>query len=268
MYPDREAALTRHIAELERELEDVRTRPYPRSFGAVIGGDLGLPGLHGFWPCSSIESGTIYDQSGQARHLTATDITLGIYNSVVSYLDFNGSTSNGLRADEAGLDITGALTLGGWFYQDTLPTGGATRALLSKSNVATQRSYELAIVESGGSVFPRILITTGGSSATQFSIAGTIPILAASWHFIVGRFDPTVELAIFDNYNGVSGKTTNVASIPAAIFNSTSGFSMASYNGASGFMDGRGTLADLCAAVLPDALLVRLFQEGRSFLST
>ena len=41
------------------------------TWGNIMSMNLGLPGLRGFWPFSSVdESGDIYDLSGQSRTMT------------------------------------------------------------------------------------------------------------------------------------------------------------------------------------------------------
>jgi hypothetical protein len=85
------------------------------AWGNAISYYLGLPGLRAFWPMSSVnETGNVYDLSGQGRTLTNNNAaTFGVYG-LQSYATFNGVNQYLSRADEAGLDITGELTMGCW----------------------------------------------------------------------------------------------------------------------------------------------------------
>ena len=220
---------------------------------------LALPELRAFWPMSSVnESGNALDLSGQARTLTNNATTLRvIYEGFVNYFNFNGSTQYLSRADEAGLDITGALTLGGWFWTDSITF---SKSLLSKDNVsAGTRSYLL--YDNGGSSELGFLVS-GDGTAGIFVLTPTGKLTSGQWHFCLGRYTPSTEIAVFiDNQ-----KTTNVTSIPASLFNGATNFTIGTRSDAgASFLNGRATLCFLCADDLPDVLIQSLFAQTRSF---
>lgn len=217
---------------------------------------MGLPGLRGFWPFSSVnESGNVYDLSGQDRILTNTGTaTFGVTTPGLPYGVFNGSTQYLSRADEAGLDITGALTMGLWVYPTTVTPGTAYVAMGKRSATAGNYSYRLT------------LNTTGNIFSGSVSSDGTVETLvnAASgpsvnnWYFLALRLTPSTELALWAN----GAKTVNTTSIPATIYNGTSAFQICGAGGGTNnLFAGRAALGFLCAAALADAQITDLYNS-------
>jgi len=257
VYPaSSESKLLRQISELERELEDVRTRPYPRSLGSVIGSLMGLPRLRGFWPMGSAnQNDDVSDLSGQARTLTKNGtISLPVYNSVVPYADFGGAATDFFsRADESALDITGVLTMGGWFWSDAIATQmGLMGKFLAAGN---QRSYWMQFFGSN------LLFSVSVDGTAVVTVTHTTTLLTGTWYFCIARYTPSTELKVWVNDVAI----TNTTSIPASIFNSTATFNIGAFDGGIVPLNGRSALNFLCASALPDSLLTRLFQESRSF---
>ena len=229
-----------------------------------------LPGLRGFWPMSSVdESGWVYDQSGQERVLKYTGNPLFSLSGLAPYIEFDGTGDELFRPDEVGLDITGGetfmatalrgLTLGGWFYfTDVAP--GHNMSLIAKWNTSgDQRSYLLWWNDTGN--YPSFSVTNLGTAADVDSVASTVGTVANTWYFIVGRYDPSAELAIFVN----GTKTTNVVGIPATLFSGTSLFEIgANSAGAAELLHGGTSLCFLCSAALPDTAIQALYHHSRA----
>ena len=252
--------LRRFSQELERqriEIERLKTQRIPyRDWLETISCFMGLRALRGFWPLSSTDNtGAVYDLSEQGRTLTNTNVSISVLDSGLPYAIFNGTSSILQRADDAGLDITGALTFGGWFYLDSI---GGTVALMSKASAVPQSSFQIAYQATVpvGALFQ--ITPTGSAPFTVVSGNGSPPISAATWTWIIARYTPSSEMAIFVN----SKKTINTTSIPASIFNSTAPFYIGG-NDAGSRMPGRSGLNFLCASALSDAVIQNLYNRTR-----
>lgn len=245
------------IAALKRRLKRLEGLESGPDWGAVIGRHLALPALRAFWPLNNYDqNGAPYDLSGQERTLTNTNATAGTYNGLVGYLNFNGSTAYLSRADEAGLDITGQITFGGWFWVDVV---NATQSLLTKWNgTGSQRAYGLQMLDTSPDQW-RAFVSVDG--AATVAVAHTATVVANTWTHVVGRYTPSTELAIF--VDGV--KVTNTTSIPASIFNSSSALRIGSLGDATQYLDGRAALCFLSASALADATIQALYTATAPF---
>ncbi len=221
-----------------------------------------LNGLRGFWPMSSVdENGDTFDLSGQGRILSDNgDLEYG-YDDLAPYVNLDGTGDFLNRTDEAGLDILGTeayietpgLTLGGWFQFDRDST---SEGLIAKYDAATNnRSYLLYKFNTD---FARFLVSNNGIAAV--GVTSTVSLNQTDWYFIAGRFDPGAETAIFVNGTW----DTNVAAIPASIFNSNADLEIGSYNTGTVLLQGRASLCFLCAAFLEDWIVNAIFQQTRA----
>lgn len=238
--------------------------------GSILSEYLSLLGLRGFWPMSSInESGNIIDLSGQERHLTKSgaSATLAISDTITKGIPYGlYSTDNYLyRADEAGLDILGTesyihssfrgLTCGCLVRVTTTPPSADVGIFGKYYATGNQRSYLL--YRSNSSDKFRFGISNDGTAfpGIDSSLAYTI----GKWNFLVGRFDPSTELAIF--HNGVWSR--NTTSIPSAIYASTARLELGSFsNGNSGTTwSHNGAFYFLTASYLSDSLIEKLYSK-------
>jgi len=191
--------VVKELTDIERQV-DMMARPEISS--DLISPFMALPGLRGFWPTSSFnETGNAYDLSGQGRTLTYNGNPMYNYDGLVPYIDLDGTGDYLSRADEAGLDILGTetyvaaaargLTTGGWFYFNNAL--GATEGMIAKwnSSLGNHRSYMLRRQAADGTIIFRVSDNGVGSRAAQSTASPT----ATQWFFVVGRFDPGVELA-------------------------------------------------------------------------
>lgn len=250
--------LIRQQGQLQRQLD---TFIKPEVGYDFVSPFLGLPGLVGFWPMSSVQrsTGNVYDLSGQARTLTYNgNPTFNIYNNIVPYIDLDGTGDYLSRADETDLDILGTeswaavpgLTMGGWFY----PTTTNFEHVIGKfTGSGNNKSYR--IVNNSGTW--TVQISTDGS--TTFSKDGVVTS-ANTWEFVVLRFVPSTSLDIFNNIT----QNSNTVAVPASIFNSAAAFIIGSEPIVlTNDFTGRASLCFLCANALPDALISSLFQATR-----
>jgi hypothetical protein len=227
---------------------------------------LALPGLRGFWPMSSFnEAGNAYDLSGQGRTLTYNGNPTYNYDGLAPYIDLDGTGDYLSRADEAGLDILGTeayvaaaaqgLTLGGWFWVDSQDDFDV---VVSKWAGAGARSYQLRMGPAANAK-TRFIISNDGTASVECGNPPNGTLTYGEWHFIVGRFIPSTEVAQY--FDGVFYK--NAASIPASVFNSAAQFVVGGTSGGGHLMDGRASLVFLCAVSLSDAMIHALYHQTR-----
>lgn len=215
---------------------------------------LDLPGLRGLWYAGNAnENGNLFDLTGQGRTLTASGgPTGGSINGFAATVVYNGTTQYHERADEAGLDITGALTL---IFAGTKDSTGVYDALLAKlSAAAGNYSYRLAAQN-----LAQMQVSSDGTALT--TVNATNPITATVPFLAVGRFTPSTELAIF-----LSGTwTRNTTAIPAAAFSGNSSLRLGS-DGTNNHLGGSAAVAAICAAAVGDAHVSALWQGVRGCL--
>lgn len=249
--------------DIQEQLDGIYQRRFDNAFAwsRAISMFQMLPGLRGLWPMSSFnENGNAYDLSGQGRILTNNNVVYTNTSLTPRAAFVAGSTSYLTRADEAGLDIIGTeayvtaalqgLTLGGWFF----PAANVTNEGLMSKFYATgnQRSYLLRKTAANTCYFA---VSVDGTALTVVNVTS---IVIDQWQFIVGRFDPSTELATFVN----SVKAVNTTAIPATIFNSTEAFDIGRYD-RTNYFTGSVFMGFLCATALPDAMIQSLYQLTR-----
>lgn len=220
-----------------------------------------LPGLRSFWPTSvHAASGELADLAGGSTYRLFLS-GAPVYNGLgAPYIEFDGTSDYAYLTDTSLHDILGTesyidtdvqgLTLGGWFYHNSL-TGA--QAYISKYGNAGNISY--AIRKIGGhqiqvslSSDGSALINTNGPSAA-----------VETWHFVVGRFTAGVERSIF-----VDGEKTSEVTAVTSIFNSSAELRIGeNVSSTSRKLNGRASLCFLCATALSDGLIDDLFQITR-----
>lgn len=245
--------LVRRINALEAAQRRPRTEV--PVLGPYLARHLALPVLRGFWPMSSVDSSNnVYDLSAQGRTLSWTStVARGTYNNAIPYSEFNGSSSYLARADEAGLDVTTALTFGGWFWLDVV---SADQAAMTKWGNAAARSYGINFANTGD--LWQAFVSGDGTNAVSVQAGGAAS--AGRWYHVVGSYFASTEVSLF--VDGV--KTTNTTSVPASLFNSGADLRLGALGSGAQFFDGRATFCFLCAVTLPDTLIQDLYYAGRS----
>lgn len=228
---------------------------------------LALPGLHGFWPMSSLGSaGAAVDISGQGRELSYNGNPTYNYDGLMAYIDLDGTGDYLDINDSVALSITGTetyidsavrgLTFGCWTQTSVATT---EQSIFGKWNsVGDNRSYNLKT--SAADRF-QLQITNLGTLADIDAVNDSVDYDTGEWYFIVGRFDPST--AIYIDVNGRN--TSNVAGIPASIFDSTADLVVgARNNGSADLYTGYVSCAFLCASFLSDAIVGALFEQTRA----
>jgi len=231
----------------------------------VIAQYLLLPGLRAFWPMSSVSwlgVDQARDFSGGGLHLTNNNSADFGYDGLAPYVDFDGVNQYLSRADGGAgnwADIVGTetyivaaqrgLTTGGWWYFDSV---AATPRLVSKNDgiAAATSSY---LLYGGGTANFAVY-----SGANTYAVTGSA-LTTGTWYYIVGRYVPSIERAIFVN-NVVA--TNNAPATPANINDSAAPVEIGATAGTRN-LSGKASLVFLCAAALSDEIILALFQQSR-----
>lgn len=263
---DADPASTRAVQDGDVWIETDMDRIWVRESGAwvnftpsdLISPFLSLPALRGFWATSVNSAGAWYDLSGLGKTLTRNGDPEFYHVAPRGYWYYDGVGDYHNRADEADLRIIGTeayvaaayrgLTLGGWFY----PIGNTFSHMIGKAN-DTNGPYQIFNLVGGNATFR---VRSVGDAA-NFDV--TTPVVLNTWQFIVGRYDPSTEIKI---WNG-STTNTNVAGIPASLWTDVDAFSIGA-EGAGGIpYTGIAAYCFLCAARVNDATISAIFQQTR-----
>lgn len=232
-----------------------------------------VPGLRGFWPMSSIGTGTAIDLSGQGRTLSRSN---GFFVSEVLIPCYDAVEPQYLwRGDEAGLDIIGTegyvadadkgVTIGAWVKFDTAaPANSDTVISKGQFFAAANSSYALYRRSAGAGGTLRAGFSNGVLLETADS-AATVPV--DEWVFTAAKWSPAVgqdESAVF--LNGVKAETTPTGLL--TLLNSGSPLQiMGMDNGVGGSHEntsGRVSLAFLSAMALHDGAIIALYERTRA----
>jgi hypothetical protein len=269
-----EMELAARLRAIEARVRDLERLESPdraaRGMAAAVGMLQMFPGLRGLWPLG------IYNASSEAIDRSGNGLSLTRGGTAVSDLADAGATlapktffgdgaSNLSRADEAAFDILGTeayvrpsqnlrgLTIGMWVRLNAI---GAVRVAMSKW-ASSNFSYTLSADNgSGNNTF---FVSGNGTTSVGVTNSGS-PLAAESWLFVCGRYRSEVpDVKVW--MNEVSN--TNATSIPSALFDGTAAFRIgqrADGTDGIGLNGGRGSLAFLCHAAVPDIFIDTYFQ--------
>ena len=228
-----------------------------------------LPALRGFWPGSSQRATPssnfdLIDQSGNEKIFINNNNPRQGWDTPRSfpYLLFNGIDEWYSLVDNVHWDILGAesgvttarqgLTVAAWVYFEN--AASVQEIILSKRQSTTNRSYMIDRTSTGEARF-----MVSGTGTDFISVSSSTSMAPNVWHFVVGRFDPSDEVAVW--LDGV--KAVNTSSIPSLIFNGTADLTMGSRHGGAAFVSGRIALAWICGAHVHDTTINRLWDISR-----
>lgn len=249
--------MARRLYDLEGTVHNLRTRERP-SYAAGFISDLAqYPHLRGLWTFGPIDEGeNITDVSGQARTLFAVGSpTYGLLGNRYNYAILDGSTQYFTRA---GIDISGALTLGGWFYFSSTPA--SSKGLISKYNAAgNNRSYRLNFNGTTGT----LIFSMSQNGSTTYYVESSIVPVEDTWYFIVGKYVPSTSVNIFVN----GTLDTNTTSIPSSIYISTAYFVVGANSDYTTLLDGRVGLSFIYASALDDSQIGYIYQKTKVMFS-
>lgn len=224
---------------------------------------LELPSLRGYWPMSSVdENGAVYDLSGQGRTLTNNSAAqFGVYNGLAPYVIGDRTADYLSRPDEAGLSITGAMTVYVWVWHDGAISG--TQSIAGKYlSTGNQRTW-LIHSESLTTIW-QATISPDGTAGASVIVASTVPLTPNIWTFLAMVYVPSTSLTLYVSENGRAVPTVETTSIPAALFDSTAAFTIAAQGAGAAFFGGRVAQVALCAAAHDNLTIQTIFYHTRA----
>jgi hypothetical protein len=246
----------------------------PEVWTSVVNRYLCLPALRGFWPMSSMDytaASRCIDLSGQGNHLTENGTAnqpSWNYAGLIPYTDFDPTDNQHFSRADGGVanwaDVTGleaqvagaaqGLTVGGWFWLDDAT---ANRELIAKwTGVGNQRAYRILYTQATNTF--NFILSSNGALTTN--VASSVTPSTGRWFYVVGTLIPGTEQSIY-----VNGVRDDFGSGIASINDSTSQFEIGAVNtGTTNFLDGRASMAFLCAAQLSDTIILSLFEQTRA----
>lgn len=227
---------------------------------------MSIPHMRTFWAMSSINgAGTVLDFSETARSLSRNGNPLCRISGLVSYLDLDGTGDFFHLNTQPDMDlgdgtdahidssVVGA-TFGLWVWLDSVAAG--TKGLLGKWNATSNQRAWLLWVDGAT---PKGSVSTNGTAVV--TVTSSVTLSAGQWYFIVVRFTPSSELAIFVNKT----KSVNTTSIPATLMSGNSANVQVGGFESANLMDGRVGPAFTSAAALSDEWCDYLFDESKDF---
>lgn len=163
------------------------------------------------------------------------------------YVAYNGSTNYSHRDASTPFKGLTGFTAGGWFR------AGASDFLMGVwHNTTANRVWKL--YTNGGFV-----ALTVRDASTAYTVAD-VTAIGSGWFHVVGRYNPSTEIAIF--VNGV--KTTYTTSIPAALQNGASIFSIGMSTSSGDWLTGRASQCFFSNEVLADGYIATVYGLSRS----
>ncbi len=159
------------------------------------------------------------------------------------------------RPDEPGLSMTGELTLGGWIKFTTYTRGVLTGIMGKWLEAGDDRSFVIRKNSNGSIEFA--VSETGDGTLTSITDLG-VNFVINRWMYIVGRYTPSSEVALFVDGNWYR----NTTSIPASIHDSDEQFEIARYN-RTNYFDGRLCHIFISAESIDDADVESMYAHSR-----
>ncbi len=170
------------------------------------------------------------------------------------YIEFYGTNEYFLRADEAALNPSTAMTWGMWAWLDT---SGTQRGLVNKwySTGMNQCSYQIYTDTSNQVNF--VTCATGSPLYGKTVTGGALSL--GAWHMIACRYSGGVSQGVY--VDGVW--TQDTTSVPASLFDGTRALCIGrGINESSvGHWDGRIAQIWMAGFAVPSAVLDYLYQE-------
>ena len=145
-----------------------------------------------------------------------------------SVVNFDGSDDYIDCGNDSSLQITGALTISGWFNLSSLSDSGE-QILYSKGDQGSNRGVILNLyrLDSSGGIRAGIFLSSSGSSWTTNSTTAHGAISTGNWYHITATYDGGVTAIYLDgslkDSDSVSGFTINNPSLNARIGDDHSG---------------------------------------------
>lgn len=160
------------------------------------------------------------------------------------------------RADEPGLDITGELTFGCWVWFNKNSRGVDVGIMGKWFHDFDQRAY--VIHKKSNNEIEFAISKDGVNNLNTVTDAG-INFTSGNWYYIVGRYTPSKELALFVNGSWYKNQTD----IFSSIFDSTEPFEIGRYD-RSNYFDGYICQVFVSASFIDDADIEAMYAHTKA----
>jgi hypothetical protein len=232
---------------------------------STISNDSLKTGLVGHWTFDGKDmlatTTVIGDASGNGSKGIAQNGARPVLGRLGQAFSFDGSNDYINLGNPSSLQLTGAMTVSAWVYDDKSPTQLTYGRVISKFGSSPQRGWELNKDYSPLSYF--FAISSNGT--TMFNVSYPVqPDDSHKWIHWVGVYEPGVALRLYKNGTLVNSNTT---SIPASQFNSSQNVNIGRWPTAGADTNGYwlGKIDDVRIynrALSPDEIK-RLYNMGR-----
>jgi len=174
--------------------------------------------------------------------------------------DFEAANSEYLsRADDAGLSITGALTVSFWFKPESTGFQDVFSKWLNVNGFKGYRMYAFQVA--GGIGFA---VSSNGTAET--SVDSSTGLLSAGvWAFCTFAYEPSTRMEVYVNGASVG---TNTTSIPASTIDNAQPLTIGTFATLGNYTDGVMNDVILWNTALTDAEVTRLYQIYTGFTPT
>lgn len=215
-------------------------------------------GAIGAWLPGAADMGVtpaeIPDVTGSGRTLAGMGVLSTSQAGLSSYISMDGATNYLTRPTETGIELTGALSVGGWFYFNS---SGADQGMISKwYGITPQRAYRLYRAAAGILYFDVSPDGTAVTSVTSSAVADN------TWVFCGGYYVPSTTLAVVINRTWFR----NAVAIPAAVFNSSEPLDIGRTTRAF-YMPGRVAAAFVCRGALSETDFNNFYEQTRALFN-
>jgi hypothetical protein len=164
------------------------------------------PNLQGYWTLDEV-GGQRFDSSGQSNHLADINTVTSQNGRVGLAADFERSNREDLAINDSsqtGLDVTGSLTLVGWFRPETVERDQVLVAKYDFGN--NDRAYRLDLRTGNGIGF---IVSTDGTFTSNNLLTATPPfsLTTTNWYHLAAVFDAQTQImTIYLNGNPLASR--------------------------------------------------------------
>ena len=206
----------------------------PRSAGAQVPTNPGTTNLSSWWALDET-SGDRADHHGtnNLSDYNTVGYGTGVKNNDAYFVATNYEYLT--ISDQASLDGGAAITVGGWFYINTMPAAGQNMRIVDKwGNGTNQREYSI-YVSGTGAQLDLALSPDGGSANAIYVVTASSSITSGVWYFFTAWFS-TDDSKGHIQLNG--GTISNTSTTIAGIFDGSGAFRLSNDNGyIDGYLD-------------------------------
>ena len=147
-------------------------------------------GLVAYYMMNEGSGTTLWDSSGTGNNATITGSPTWPAGMKGLAIKFSGSSQFASAVSSTSLNITGSITLAGWFKCEK--TGFATQRIVQKGVQTVDDGYELSL-SSAGAVFFRLNDKSGGDSKYRINSTTTYPLNGSAWMHAAATFDASTN---------------------------------------------------------------------------